>query len=103
MRALDASGAAGSRLALAEHVEKAALDILHKEKPGRPLDTNVEFYTAVLLDALGFPADSFTCVFVAGRMPGWIAHAREQEAERPADPPAIALCRAGAPAGRVNQ
>jgi citrate synthase len=39
----------------------------------------VEFYTAVLLDALGFPSDSFTCVFVTGRMPGWIAHAREQE------------------------
>ena len=53
--------------------------MLHKEKPGRPLETNVEFYTAVLLDALGFPSDSFTCVFVAGRMPGWIAHAREQE------------------------
>ena len=68
-----------SRLALAEQVEKAALDMLHKEKPGRPLETNVEFYTAVLLDALGFPSDSFTCVFVAGRMPGWIAHAREQE------------------------
>jgi citrate synthase len=80
LRLLNASGTAGSRMALAEQVEKAALDILHKEKPGRPLDTNVEFYTAVLLDALGFPADSFTCVFVAGRMPGWIAHAREQEA-----------------------
>ena len=49
------AGTAGSRLALAEQVEKAALDILHKEKPGRPLETNVEFYTAVLLDALGFP------------------------------------------------
>src|SRR4051812_40200348 len=80
LRALGPTGATGSRLALAEQVEKAALDILHKEKPGRPLETNVEFYTAVLLDALGFPADSFTCVFVAGRMPGWIAHAREQEA-----------------------
>ena len=70
---------AGSRLALAERVEKAALDILHRQKPGRSLETNVEFYTAILLDALGFPADAFTCVFAAGRMPGWIAHAREQE------------------------
>ena len=79
LRQLGAAGPAGSRMALAEQVEKAALDILRKEKPGRPLETNVEFYTAVLLDALGFPTDSFTCVFVAGRMPGWIAHAREQE------------------------
>ncbi len=73
------SGAASSRLALAETVEQAALDILRREKPGRPLDTNVEFYTAVLLDALGFPADSFTCVFASARILGWIAHAREQE------------------------
>ena len=79
LRQLGVAGLAGNRMALAEHVEKVALDILRKEKPGRPLETNVEFYTAVLLDALGFPADSFTCVFVAGRMPGWIAHAREQE------------------------
>lgn len=68
-----------SRLALAEAVEGAALRMLRREKPDRPLETNVEFYTAVLLDALDFPADSFTCVFATGRMPGWIAHAREQE------------------------
>lgn len=67
-----------SRLKLAEAVEQAALRVLRREKPGRRLETNVEFYTAVLLDALGFPADSFTCVFATGRMPGWIAHAREQ-------------------------
>ena len=79
LRPLGIAGASGGRLALAEYVERAALDVLHKEKPGRPLETNVEFYTAVLLDALDFPSDSFTCVFVAGRMPGWIAHAREQE------------------------
>lgn len=79
LRALGRVRSGASRLALAEAVEQAALDILRREKPGRSLETNVEFYTAVLLDALGFPADSFTCVFAAGRMPGWIAHAREQE------------------------
>ena len=68
------------RLALAEAVEAAALEILKRRKPDRPLQTNVEFYTAVLLEALGFPADAFTCVFAAGRMAGWIAHAREQTA-----------------------
>jgi citrate synthase len=43
------------RLAFAEGVEQAALRILRDHKPDRPLDTNVEFYTAVLLEALGLP------------------------------------------------
>jgi len=60
-----------------DHI-KAALDLLREAKPNRPLDTNVEFYTAVLLEALGFPPSAFTCVFAAGRVAGWIAHAREQ-------------------------
>jgi len=77
--ALARNGSAPSKLAQAEAVEKAALEVLRAEKPGRPLETNVEFYTAVLLDALGFPADAFTCVFAASRVIGWIAHAREQE------------------------
>jgi citrate synthase len=38
----------------------------------------VEFYTALLLEALGFGRESFTCVFAAGRVGGWVAHAREQ-------------------------
>jgi citrate synthase len=79
VKALGRAAGAPNRLALAEAVEKAALDLLRREKPGRPLETNVEFYTAVLLDALGFPSDGFTCVFAAGRILGWIAHAREQE------------------------
>ena len=66
------------RLKLAEAVEAAALDILKRRKPNRPLNTNVEFYTAVLLEALGFPHEAFTCVFASGRICGWIAHAREQ-------------------------
>ena len=72
------SSALPGRLALAEAVEQAALTALVRHKPGRSLQTNVEFYTAVLLEALGFPADAFTCVFATGRMAGWIAHAREQ-------------------------
>jgi citrate synthase len=66
------------RLALAEAVESAALGILRDHRPGRALDTNVEFYTALLLEALGLPPESFTCVFAMGRAAGWIAHAREQ-------------------------
>ena len=68
------------RLALAEAVEAAALAVLRRRKPDRPLETNVEFYTALLLEALGFPREAFTAVFATGRMAGWIAHAREQAA-----------------------
>lgn len=76
-RALKGLGSSG-RLALAEAVEAQALKLLAERKPGRELKTNVEFYTAVLLEALGFAPDAFTCVFAMGRMAGWIAHAREQ-------------------------
>lgn len=68
------------RLALAATVEAAALKALKQHKPDRPLDTNVEFYTALLLEAVGFPRDTFTAVFAAGRVGGWIAHAKEQAA-----------------------
>ena len=66
------------RLAFAEAVESAALQILKDRKPDRSLQTNVEFYTALLLESLKFPPDAFTCVFAMGRAAGWIAHAREQ-------------------------
>jgi len=68
------------RLELAEAVEKAALEVLRERKPGRSLDTNVELYTALLLEALAFPPAAFTGVFAMGRAAGWIAHAREQVA-----------------------
>ena len=68
------------RLDFAEAVEAAALSILKTHKPNRPLDTNVEFYTALLLESLAFPPSAFTCVFAMGRVAGWIAHAREQVA-----------------------
>ena len=61
-------------------VEAAALAALARHKPDRPLKTNVEFYTALLLEALGFPRQSFTALFATGRIGGWIAHAREQAA-----------------------
>ncbi len=67
-----------ARLALAEALEGSALAQLKAKKPDRPLDTNVEFYTALLLEALGFPREAFTGVFAMGRVGGWIAHAREQ-------------------------
>jgi citrate synthase len=66
------------RFELAEAVELAALELLARKKPNRPLQTNVEFYTALLLEALGWPREAFTCIFAAGRSIGWVAHAREQ-------------------------
>jgi citrate synthase len=66
------------RLAFAEEVEAAAIAILARVKPGRRLDTNVEFYTALLLEALAIPRAAFTAVFAVGRTAGWVAHALEQ-------------------------
>jgi len=77
-RLTEGSNIMPGRLAFAEAVEAAALAILKEKKPNRPLDTNVEFYTALLLEALAFPPSAFTCVFAMGRVTGWLAHAREQ-------------------------
>ena len=81
-RAVDALGEGSStlpgRLDFAEAVEAAALRILAERKPGRSLQTNVELYTGLMLEALAFPTAAFTCVFAMGRVAGWIAHAREQ-------------------------
>jgi len=66
-------------LGLAAAVEAYARTALAKAKPHRPLDTNVEFYTAILLDALMIPRDAFTPIFAAGRSIGWTAHAIEQQ------------------------
>lgn len=74
------AGAAG-RIAFAEHIEREVLGKLRRKYPNRPLDTNVEFYTAVLLEALEIPREAFTSVFACGRVLGWIAHAREQISE----------------------
>lgn len=66
------------RLTRAEQVEQMALAELARHKPERRLDTNVEFYTAVLLEAVGLPRESFTGVFAVGRVAGWSAHYFEQ-------------------------
>jgi citrate synthase len=79
-RLTEGSNVMPGRLEFAEAVEAAALAILKEKKPNRPLDTNVEFYTALLLEALAFPPSAFTCVFAMGRVAGWLAHAREQVA-----------------------
>jgi len=79
VRQLGGEGETGRRLAFAEEVEKTALEVLRIAKPQRSLQTNVEFYTALVLEAAGFPPQAFSNVFAAGRVAGWIAHAREQQ------------------------
>src|SRR5262249_29970117 len=67
-----------SLLELAQSVETTALRLLRERKPDRRLDTNVEFYTALLLHGLGLPVPLFTPTFAVGRVVGWSAHCLEQ-------------------------
>jgi citrate synthase len=69
---------ASPRLSLARGVEQAAAKILRDRKPDRPLAANVEFYTAVLLDAVGLPREQFAATFAVSRIAGWAAHVIEQ-------------------------
>jgi citrate synthase len=63
---------------LARAVEATAIRLLEEYKPGRRLQTNVEFYTALLLHGLGLEVPLFTPTFAISRASGWIAHAFEQ-------------------------
>src|SRR6478735_6359564 len=73
-------GADLSLYALARSVEAIALRLLEEYKPGRRLQTNVEFYTALLLHGIGLEVPLFTPTFAVSRVAGWIAHALEQRA-----------------------
>jgi citrate synthase len=77
---LESSGAKSSRLSLARAVEHAADGVLQKRHPDRALKANVEFYTAVLLDAVGLPRTLFSPTFAVARAAGWCAHVAEQRA-----------------------
>jgi citrate synthase len=70
----------GELYELALEVEKTALGLLAEYKPDRNLQTNVEFYTALVLHGLGLPAELFTPTFAAARVAGWTAHCFEQQA-----------------------
>jgi citrate synthase len=76
---LEKEGQRTPRLELARAVERAAEDVLRARHPDRPLRANVEFYTAVLLDALGLPREAFSPLFACGRVVGWLAHVDEQQ------------------------
>jgi citrate synthase len=63
---------------LARSAEQTALRVLEEHKPGRNLRTNVEFYTALVLQSLGLKPRTFVAMFACGRVAGWCAHVIEQ-------------------------
>jgi citrate synthase len=67
------------RYEVARELELAALAELRERKPDRVLETNVEFWAAVVLDFAGVPADLFTAMFTCARTAGWSAHILEQK------------------------
>ncbi len=73
-------------LDLAQQLEEAALSDPYFQE--RKLYPNVDFYTGLIYQAMGFPQNMFTVLFALGRLPGWIAHWREQ---------------AGDPATKINR
>jgi citrate synthase len=77
-RAVSGLPSSSGRLNYATVIEDVALTELANRYPTRKLETNVEFYTALLLEALDIPREVFTCVFACGRIAGWVAHAKEQ-------------------------
>lgn len=66
------------RLELARAVEAEARALLRERHPERVLDTNVEFYTALLLETLGVPRPLFSPTFGVARVAGWLAHVAEE-------------------------
>jgi citrate synthase len=68
----------GTRVEVAGAVEEEALIALAERKPTRPLRTNVEFWTALVLERCGIPRHGFSLTFATSRMAGWTAHIVEQ-------------------------
>jgi citrate synthase len=66
---------------LARSAEQTILKVLDEVKPGRNLRTNVEFYTALVLQSVGLKPRTFVAMFACGRVAGWCAHVIEQHAE----------------------
>ena len=78
------------RYEAAAALEKAALEELRARRPDRVLETNVEFWAAVVLDFAEVPAHMFTSMFTCARVAGWSAHILEQKKlERLVRPSAI--------------
>ncbi|WP_031745206.1 citrate synthase, partial [Mycobacterium tuberculosis] len=67
------------RYEVAVAVEQAALSELRERRPDRAIETNVEFWAAVVLDFARVPANMMPAMFTCGRTAGWCAHILEQK------------------------
>ncbi|TDO31894.1 citrate synthase [Paractinoplanes brasiliensis] len=67
------------RYEVARELEKAALAELRERKPDRVLETNVEFWAAIVLDFAEVPVDLLAAMFTCARTAGWSAHILEQK------------------------
>jgi len=76
-RAAEELGAPRFQAALA--LEQAALKELRERRPDRPIETNVEFWAAIVLDFAEVPSHMFTSMFTCARTAGWCAHILEQK------------------------
>ncbi len=66
-------------IAVAEELEQAALAELQRRHPERPLMTNVEYYSALVLDVAEIPSPVAPAMFACSRVAGWSAHILEQK------------------------
>jgi citrate synthase len=64
---------------VAAALEEAALKVLREKSPDRGLETNVEYWAAVVLDFAGIPPDLTPAMFGCARVAGWSAHILEQK------------------------
>ena len=76
---LKSRGGSDQLLDIALELEEAALSDDYFVE--RKLYPNVDFYTGLIYQAMGFPVDMFTVLFAIGRLPGWIAQWREMVAD----------------------
>ncbi|HSC92484.1 MAG TPA: citrate synthase 2 [Gaiellaceae bacterium] len=67
------------QIEIAQALEQAALAELRRRKPDRPLETNVEYYSAVVLDVAEIPPPLVPAMFACSRVAGWSAHILEQK------------------------
>ncbi|MEU0538642.1 citrate synthase 2 [Nocardia sp. NPDC005978] len=67
------------RFEVAAALEQAALAELRERRPDRAIETNVEFWAAVILDFAEVPAHMMPAMFTCGRTAGWCAHILEQK------------------------
>ena len=77
----------------ADALEQAALTELRERRPDRPIETNVEFWAAVILDFAEVPPHMMPAMFTCARTAGWSAHIMEQKRDRTARAPVRALHR----------